>query len=106
MSKPLYESRFSKDELYNLKASECSKLKENEVGLTVVVGMMMILTFVMFVMLVALFLWFNKVTIFLSIVMGALTLIMYWLYYKGYVRYKALITDIKERISSQEKQVL
>lgn len=106
MSKPLHESRFTKEELSELKASECTKLKKNEDALTIVVAMGMFSTFVTFIMLVALLLWFSKVTIFLSIVVGVPNLIIYWLYVKGYRYYKKLIDDIKVRIHSQQKQAL
>lgn len=102
----VYKAQFSKEQLNELKASEARNLKEKENTLTGIVAFGLVTSFLLFALLIAMFLWFNKVTIFLTIIVAFPFVLTYAFYIMIQKEYKSLINDYKQRIDSQQKHVL
>lgn len=101
----MYGKYFSNDEVGHLKASDIRSLTETERAVTGVMIVGILLSMVFFITLVALILWFNKLTIFLSIIIGVPTLLVCFLFVKGVKAYDKKVKNIKARIS-QEKHTI
>lgn len=102
----MYKKYFSPEEMHDVKASEIRSLNETEKALTVAVGLMLVGGFFSFIFVVAMLIWFTKLTIFLSIISVIPTMALYLIAKKGEKTYKNKVEEIKKRISSQEKQAL
>ncbi|MDQ0158828.1 hypothetical protein [Alkalibacillus salilacus] len=98
MRERAYKKYFNNDELSRLKPRDVSELKQQETVVSFVYIWTFLLTFVSFIALVALAIWFNKYTIFLSIVLATPTLLLFIISYlatKGYIK---KITELKGTI--------
>jgi fatty acid desaturase len=101
MKKNVYEQYFSQEQLYDLKASQISELREREQALTFTVFISIFLTFATFILLVALFLWFNKLTIFLYVIVFVPNILVYVIYYKLITKHLKTINFYKREIKGE-----
>jgi len=97
-----YEKYILKDKVMDMKASEASKLSKEEDFLGLLGCGVFVVGFVFVVSLVALILWFNKLTIFISIVILLALGVFGTLSYQQYKIYKKLINKVNERLGNQE----
>ena len=101
MREKVYEKYFTEEELSNLRFSEADELQREENSLTELILGLMIVTFLTFVMLVALTLWTNKFTIFLTTVVSVPTIIFYIFVTKSITGFKKLIDKYKKTAESR-----
>lgn len=82
MNDKYYGKFLSEEQIANLKASDIRKFEEQEQNLTGVAVAYLLSTFMMFVLLAAMILWFNKFTIFLFVVAFPVFLLFCFSYFK------------------------
>lgn len=97
-----YEKYILKDKVMDVKASEASKLSNEEDFLGLLGCGVFVVGFIFAISLVALILWFNKLTIFISIVLLLALGVFGALSYYQYKMYKKLINKVNERLGNQE----
>lgn len=95
MKPQIYRQRLSEEQLSNLKASEIRDFEQQEEAITSLAVILIFLTFVLFILLAAMFLWLNKFTIFLFVIALPPTALFCFSYLKTASKYKKKIKEFE-----------
>lgn len=95
MKPQIYRQRLSEEQLSNLKASEIRDLEKQEESITSLAVVFMFLTFVLFILLAAMFLWLNKFTIFLFVIALPPAALFCFSYLKTASKYKKKLKEFE-----------
>ena len=96
----LLDKHVSEDRLHELKASEITKVRKEERGMGAIGCLFFGGMFVLEVSIIALLLWFNKITLFISIVVLLANIPISALTYLSYRDTMKLVKQIAERVNN------
>lgn len=95
MSSNFYRKYLSEEQISNLKASEIRGFEEEEVTIGSLTIAYLLSTFLSFVLLAAMILWFNKFTIFLVVIVLPPTILFCISYFKTASKYKKKLKEFE-----------
>ena len=95
MSSNFYTKYLSEEQISNLKASEIRDFEEEEVTIGSLAIAYLLSTFLSFVLLAAMILWFNKFTIFLFVIVLPPTILFCISYFKTLKKYKKKLKEFE-----------
>lgn len=93
MKENVYRKYLSEEQINNMKASEIRDFRKQEESITNLAITYLLWAFVMFVLLVAMILWFNKLTIFLFVIALPLAVLFGFSYFKMASEYKKKLKE-------------
>lgn len=93
MSKLIFEEHVSKDDL---NMTQYIELVEKEKALQGIVALLFITGFLLFISSVALALWFNKLTLFIWLIIAFPTAVFTFTYFKWIKKYTSLVKSYKK----------
>lgn len=97
MSVNFYRKRLSKEQISNLKASEIRDFEQQEESIMSSAITYLLSTFMLFVLLAAMILWFNKFTIFLFVIWLPPTALFCFSYFKTASKYKKKLKEFEQK---------
>lgn len=103
MKEKIYKEYLSKQQFDNLKASEIREFEKQEESIINLAVAHLLSIFVIFVLLLALILWYNKLTIFLFVIALPIAILFSFSYFKTTSKYK---NELKEYKKSEKGDIL
>lgn len=97
MNVKFYKKILSEEQISNLKASEIREFEKQEEAIMSLAIAYLLSMFVLFVLLAAMILWFNKFTIFLVVIALPPTIMFIFSYFKTASKYKKKLKEFERK---------
>ena len=102
MAMNLYRKYLSKERIMELKASEIRDFEQEEESIMTLAAAYLFSAFVLFISLAGMVLWFNKITIFLFVIVLPPTALFGFSYFNAASKYKSKLKEFESRTNQLE----